>query len=89
MSVKLRLRRMGKKKQPFYRVVATDSRVARDGKYIENIANTAQSNRILSIIPQYEFHCSSYMSVPKVASFFCGKIGGTTDKILYVGAKIH
>lgn len=37
MAVKLRLRRMGKKKQPFYRIVATDSRVARDGKYIEKI----------------------------------------------------
>jgi small subunit ribosomal protein S16 len=28
---------MGKKKQPFYRIVAIDSRVARDGKYLENI----------------------------------------------------
>ena len=30
---------MGKKKQPFYRIVATDSRVARDGKYIEKIGH--------------------------------------------------
>lgn len=37
MSVKLRLRRMGKKKQPFYRIVAIDSRTARDGRYIENL----------------------------------------------------
>jgi len=28
---------MGKKKQPFYRIVAIDSRVARDGKYLENL----------------------------------------------------
>jgi small subunit ribosomal protein S16 len=28
---------MGKKKQPFYRIVAIDSRVARDGKYLDNI----------------------------------------------------
>lgn len=35
MSVKLRLRRMGKKKQPFYRIVATDSRAPRDGRFIE------------------------------------------------------
>ena len=37
MAVHLRLRRMGKKKQPFYRIVAIDSRVARDGKYLENL----------------------------------------------------
>ena len=35
--VKLRLKRMGAKNQPFYRVVAVDSRVKRDGKYIEAI----------------------------------------------------
>jgi len=39
LAVKLRLRRMGKKKQPFYRVVAIDSRVARDGKYIDKIGH--------------------------------------------------
>ncbi len=33
--VKLRLRRMGAINQPFYRIVAVDSRVKRDGKYIE------------------------------------------------------
>ncbi len=35
--VKLRLRRMGANNQPFYRIVAIDSRVSRDGKYIECI----------------------------------------------------
>ena len=35
MAVKLRLKRMGAKRRPFYRVVAADSRVARDGKDIE------------------------------------------------------
>jgi small subunit ribosomal protein S16 len=35
--VKLRLKRMGAKDQPFYRIVAVDSRVKRDGKYIEAI----------------------------------------------------
>ena len=37
MAVKIRLTRMGDKKSPFYRLVATDGRVARDGKYIENL----------------------------------------------------
>ena len=35
MAVKLRLQRLGKKKQPFYRIVAADSRSPRDGKFIE------------------------------------------------------
>lgn len=37
MAVKLRLKRMGKKKQPVYKVVAADSRSPRDGKFIESI----------------------------------------------------
>ena len=35
--VKLRLRRMGKKKQPFYRIVAADSRASRNGRFIETV----------------------------------------------------
>lgn len=35
--VKLRLTRIGAKKNPFYRIVATDSRKARDGQYIEQV----------------------------------------------------
>lgn len=35
--VKLRLTRMGAKKSPFYRIVAIDSRKARDGQYIDQI----------------------------------------------------
>ena len=35
MAVKLRLMRMGKKKQPVYRLVAADSRSPRDGRFIE------------------------------------------------------
>ena len=35
--VKLRLTRMGAKKQPFYRIVAIDSRKARDGEYIDQL----------------------------------------------------
>lgn len=39
MAVKLRLRRMGSKKSPFYRIVAADSRAPRDGRFIEIIGN--------------------------------------------------
>ena len=35
--VKIRLKRMGMKKEPFYRVVVADSRNARDGRFIEEI----------------------------------------------------
>ena len=48
MAVKLRLKRMGAKKRPFYRIVAADSRSSRDGRFIEvvgtynPIANPAQ-----------------------------------------------
>ena len=37
MAVKLRLRRVGAKKAPFYRVVVADSRYPRDGRFIEEI----------------------------------------------------
>ncbi|MCI5698205.1 MAG: 30S ribosomal protein S16 [Clostridiales bacterium] len=37
MMVKIRLKRMGAKKKPFYRVVVADSRRSRDGKFIEEI----------------------------------------------------
>ena len=37
MAVKIRLRRMGAKKAPFYRVVVADERSPRDGKFIEEI----------------------------------------------------
>ena len=37
MAVKIRLKRMGAKKTPFYRVVVADSRYPRDGRFIEEI----------------------------------------------------
>ena len=37
MAVKIRLKRVGKKKQPYYRVVVADSRSPRDGRFIEQI----------------------------------------------------
>ncbi|HLS53312.1 MAG TPA: 30S ribosomal protein S16 [Tissierellaceae bacterium] len=37
MAVKIRLRRMGAKKNPFYRIIVADSRAPRDGRFIEEI----------------------------------------------------
>ena len=39
MAVKLRLRRMGSKKHPFYRLVAADSRFQRDGRFLEVVGH--------------------------------------------------
>lgn len=47
MAVKLRLKRMGSKKRPFYRIVAADSRSKRDGSFIELIGtySTLEDNK--------------------------------------------
>ena len=37
MAVKIRLRRMGQKKAPFYRIIVADSRSPRDGRFVEEI----------------------------------------------------
>ena len=49
MAVKIRLRRMGQKKAPFYRIVVADSRSPRDGKFIEEIG-TYDPNHDPSVI---------------------------------------
>ena len=41
MPVKIRLKRMGQKKAPFYRIVVADARAPRDGKFIEEIGTYA------------------------------------------------
>lgn len=51
MAVKLRLKRMGSKKRPFYRIVAADSRSPRDGRFIEEVGyyNPVQSPAVVKI----------------------------------------
>ena len=44
MAVKIRLRRMGQKKAPFYRIVVADSRSPRDGRCIEEIGTYDPTN---------------------------------------------
>lgn len=39
MAVKIRMRRMGSKKRPFYRIVVADSRSPRDGRFIQEIGH--------------------------------------------------
>jgi len=51
MAVKLRLKRMGSKRRPFYRIVAADSRSPRDGRFIEEVGyyNPVQSPAVVKI----------------------------------------
>ena len=51
MAVKIRLRRMGAKKAPFYRIVVADSRYPRDGRFIEEIGyyNPIEDPAVLKI----------------------------------------
>ena len=44
MAVKMRLRRMGAKKSPYYRIVVADSRYPRDGRFIEEVGYYNPSN---------------------------------------------
>ena len=46
MAVKIRLTRIGRHKDPFYRIVAADSRYARDGRYIEQIGYFDPNNGV-------------------------------------------
>ena len=54
MAVKLRLMRMGKKKQPTYRVVAADSRKARNGRIIEAVEEAAVEEAAVEEAPVEE-----------------------------------
>ena len=50
MAVKMRLTRMGDKKSPFYRIVVTDSRNARDGAYIDKIGHYNPTSQPAEIV---------------------------------------
>ena len=54
MAVKLRLKRMGKKQAPFYRVVVADSRSPRDGRFIETVGtyNPIKGSEVVSVDEQ-------------------------------------
>ena len=54
MAVKIRLRRMGAKKSPFYRIVVADSRVPRDGRFIEEIGyyNPMEEPSVVKVDPE-------------------------------------
>lgn len=61
MAVKIRLRRMGYKKHPFYRVIVADSRSPRDGRFIEEIG-TYDPNRDPSVFDFNEEAAKKWLS---------------------------
>lgn len=50
MAVKIRLRRMGAKKAPYYRIVVADSRYPRDGRFIEEIGTYSPLNEPSAVV---------------------------------------
>lgn len=54
MAVKIRLKRMGMKKKPFYRVVVADDRFPRDGRFIEEIGyyNPMVEPKVVKVDPE-------------------------------------
>ena len=61
MAVKIRLKRMGKKKAPFYRIVVADSRSPRDGRFFEEIG-TYDPNRDPSVFDFNEEAAKKWLS---------------------------
>ena len=61
MAVKIRLRRMGQKKAPFYRIVVADPRAPRDGRFIDEIG-TYDPNREPSAISVNEEAAKKWLS---------------------------
>jgi small subunit ribosomal protein S16 len=49
MSVAIRMSRQGKKKSPFYRIVAADKRAARDGRFIELLGTYHPTTKVLKL----------------------------------------
>ncbi len=90
MSVSIRLRRMGKKKQPHYRIVAADSRSPRDGRFVENLGyyNPISHPAKLSVdLSRVDYWVGQGASVsPTVRSLVSRARAGGDDKVALVGA---
>lgn len=61
MAVKMRLKRMGAKKKPFYKIVVADSRSPRDGRFIEEVG-TYDPNQDPSVIKFNEEAAKKWLS---------------------------
>ena len=71
MAVKMRLRRMGAKKKPFYRVIVADSRSPRDGRFIAEVG-TYDPNQEPSVI-KFDEEATKEVSKRRTADRPCSK----------------
>lgn len=90
MSVTIRLRRMGKKKQPHYRIVATDSRSPRDGRFVEILGyyqSISDPARLSVDLDRVDYWVGQGAGVsPTVRSLVSRARAGGDDKVALVGA---
>ena len=73
MAVKIRLKRMGQKKAPFYRIVVADARAPRDGKFIEEIG-TYDPNQNPSVLKVDEEAAKKWLNNGAQPTEVVGKI---------------
>ena len=73
MAVKIRLKRMGQKKAPFYRIVVADARSPRDGKFIEEIG-TYDPNQEPSVFKVDEEAAKKWLNNGALPTEMVGKI---------------
>ena len=73
MAVKIRLKRMGQKKAPFYRIVVADARSPRDGKFIEEIG-TYELNQEPSVFKVDEEAAKKWLNNGAQPTEMVGKI---------------
>ena len=73
MAVKIRLKRMGQKKAPFYRIVVADARSPRDGKFIEEIG-TYDPNQEPSVFKVDEEAAKKWLNTGAQPTEMVGKI---------------
>lgn len=73
MAVKIRLKRMGQKKAPFYRIVVADARAPRDGKFIDEIG-TYDPNQEPSVVKVDEEAAKKWLNDGAQPTEVVGKI---------------
>jgi small subunit ribosomal protein S16 len=83
MALKIRLSRGGRKSRPFYRIVVADSRMPRDGRYLEKVGtynpllNDQDENRVALVRDRIEYWLSQGAQPSERVALFLGKAGIT------------
>ena len=87
MAVKMRLKRMGAKKRPFYRIVAADSRSPRDGRFIEEVGYynpIVEPKEVVNNIEERDFKIlnTNYQEGYMTYKIYIVREGDTVESIL-------